>query len=723
MKITLDKLMGNTVPGLPPVGLPGYKKPELFGQSAPRGKHALFPLLAVTIALALTACGDPDGGPTNLPIGGTTPTVSTVTVSPADPSIAKGATQAFTAVVDGTNDPAQTVTWSVAGNARIATAFNGATLTVANDEIVTSLTVRATSTLDPTKFGTTTVTLVPFGTPTVTLVTVDPADPSIAKGGTQAFTAVVTGSNDPTQTVTWSVTGRTNPATTFVGTTLIVATDETATSLTVRATSTFDPTKSGITTVTVVAAGTPTVSSVTVSPASPNIAKGGTQAFTATVSGLNSPAQTVTWSVTGGVTGTGFSGTTLTVASNETATSLTVRATSTVDPTKSGTATVTVTGATPPPTPPSSTVHFVAAGYWFRSSLPYGPYGFATSSDGKTWTLQTSSFGSSYIRDVAHGKDGNGNGLWVAVGGGSFSDYGNGNGGKIATSSDGVTWTQQSHSFGSTNVDGINGVAYGKDSIGNGLWIAVGNNGKIATSNDGINWAVRATSFGSTDVNSVAYGKYATGNNVWVAVGDDGKIATSDNGTNWYPLKTDSFDTASIYDVAYGKDENGDGLWVAVGNSKWSSLITFSDFSRLATSKDVETWTQQKPDSFSGGLNERINSVAYGKDADGSGLWVAVGSSGELAVSKDGVKWDSKTSGFDIDTNSTTNTIANGIDSVAYGVDDNGNSLWVAVGGIDKPQLSTSKDGETWNRQTSLNNIGFTIAYINAVATDFEPLP
>ncbi|MDR2303348.1 MAG: Ig-like domain-containing protein [Treponema sp.] len=89
---------------------------------------------------------------------------------------------------------------------------------------------------------------------------------------------------------------------------------------------------------------TPIVSAVTVSPAVVSVAKGGTRQFIATVSGSNDPAQTVTWSVTGG-SGTGItSGGLLTVASGETAGTLIVTATSVVDTAKSGTAIVTVTG-------------------------------------------------------------------------------------------------------------------------------------------------------------------------------------------------------------------------------------------------------------------------------------------------------------------------------------------------------------------------------------------
>jgi hypothetical protein len=92
----------------------------------------------------------------------------------------------------------------------------------------------------------------------------------------------------------------------------------------------------------------PTVTDITVSPATATVAPGGTKQFTATVIGNNSPSTAVTWSVEGtgkkaGTTISNASGTAglLTVASDETAT-LTVKATSLADPEKSGTATVTV---------------------------------------------------------------------------------------------------------------------------------------------------------------------------------------------------------------------------------------------------------------------------------------------------------------------------------------------------------------------------------------------
>ena len=93
----------------------------------------------------------------------------------------------------------------------------------------------------------------------------------------------------------------------------------------------------------------PTVTSVSISPSSTSIDKGNGQQFTATVAGINSPSQDVTWSVENNTSeGTTISTTGyLTVDIYESATTITVRATSEADHTKSATATVTVPSFVP----------------------------------------------------------------------------------------------------------------------------------------------------------------------------------------------------------------------------------------------------------------------------------------------------------------------------------------------------------------------------------------
>jgi formylglycine-generating enzyme required for sulfatase activity len=184
----------------------------------------------------------------------------------------------------------------------------------------------------------------------VTSVTVTSSETSVAQGGILVFNVMVIGTGNTALTVDWTVSGG-GAGTTISPDTksrdigvLTVAAGETATSLTVTATSTADPTKYGTATVTVII---PIVESVTISPSTASVVRGGTRTFTATVTGVigtGTPAQTATWTVTGGGAETTISAAgTLAVAAGETADTLTITAVSTADPTKSGTATVTVT--------------------------------------------------------------------------------------------------------------------------------------------------------------------------------------------------------------------------------------------------------------------------------------------------------------------------------------------------------------------------------------------
>ena len=87
--------------------------------------------------------------------------------------------------------------------------------------------------------------------PIVTNVSVSPENATVEAGGTQQFTAAVSGTGDYKKGVTWSVSGNSSADTTINDGLLTVAEDETAASLTVTATSVGDRTKSDTATVTV----------------------------------------------------------------------------------------------------------------------------------------------------------------------------------------------------------------------------------------------------------------------------------------------------------------------------------------------------------------------------------------------------------------------------------------------------------------------------------------
>ncbi|MDR1813433.1 MAG: Ig-like domain-containing protein [Tannerella sp.] len=276
--------------------------------------------------------------------------ITNITVTP-NTAVYKGNTQQFSAAVTtaiSVPDDFKTVTWSISAHSSASTAIDAnGLLTVGADETATSLTVTATSTYttaSTTKTGSVTVSVLP---PAVTSVSVSPTTATVQCGATQQFTETVVAVGGASSTVTWSVTGGGAGTSIDASGLLTVALTETASSLTVTATSIFDPTKSATATVTLTPPP-PTVISVAVSPSPVTVQKGTTQQFSATVTAVGGAATTVTWSVSGGSAGTSIDATgLLTVAPTETASTLTVTATSTFDTGKSGTSTVTLTTAAP----------------------------------------------------------------------------------------------------------------------------------------------------------------------------------------------------------------------------------------------------------------------------------------------------------------------------------------------------------------------------------------
>ncbi|MCR4316742.1 MAG: Ig-like domain-containing protein [Planctomycetes bacterium] len=176
---------------------------------------------------------------------------------------------------------------------------------------------------------------------TVISIAVTPTTPSIATGATQQMVATATLSDSSTQDVTNSVTwssDQTSIATVGAGTGLVTG----VSAGTANITATHASSSVSGSTMAVVTA--PTLSSITVSPASANILVGATQAFTATGTYSDSSTQDLTSSVTWMSDNTSvasFSGATLT---GNAAGSVTVTATDTAS-SISGTASVTVSAS------------------------------------------------------------------------------------------------------------------------------------------------------------------------------------------------------------------------------------------------------------------------------------------------------------------------------------------------------------------------------------------
>ena len=170
--------------------------------SANKDHHLLYAILLAIPLLFASACG---GGGTG---GGTPPSTSTitsVTISCASTSAQVKGTDQCTASVLGTNNPSQSVSWSVdnvtGGNSTVGTISSSGLFTApAMVPSPTAITVAATSTADTTKSGSSSVT--------VTLsIAVSPTTTTVQLFHPQQFTATVAGVSNTA--VNWEVNGNT----------------------------------------------------------------------------------------------------------------------------------------------------------------------------------------------------------------------------------------------------------------------------------------------------------------------------------------------------------------------------------------------------------------------------------------------------------------------------------------------------------------------------------
>ena len=133
--------------------------------------------------------------------GGSSPTVSSVSVSPSSLSLDLNGTKTgtLTATVNGANNPSQSVTWS-SSNTNVATVSASGVVTA---KATGNATITATSQQDGTKSGTCTIT-VTDSTVHVSGVTLNKSSTSINKGSSETLTATVSPNNATVKTVTWT---------------------------------------------------------------------------------------------------------------------------------------------------------------------------------------------------------------------------------------------------------------------------------------------------------------------------------------------------------------------------------------------------------------------------------------------------------------------------------------------------------------------------------------
>src|ERR1700691_1335575 len=245
--------------------------------------------IAGSAAVSTAATNAASGGVTGSTIlTVTSATLVSIAVTPANPSIAKGTTEQFTATGTFSDNSTQNLTGSVTW-----TSQTGGVATIAAGGLATAVTT-GMSKIQAASVGITGSTTLTVTSATLVSVAVTPANPSIAKGKTEQFTATGTFSDNSTQNLTGSVTWTSQTTSVVTITAGGLATGVATGASQIQAAS---GAVDGSTNLTVTA---PTLVSIAVTPANPSIAKGKTEQFTATGTFSDSSTQnltsTATWS-------------------------------------------------------------------------------------------------------------------------------------------------------------------------------------------------------------------------------------------------------------------------------------------------------------------------------------------------------------------------------------------------------------------------------------------
>lgn len=184
------------------------------------------------------------------------PVVTSVTIAPVTNAngigniILQGGEVSLSATVNGENNPAQDVTWSISGQQSDGTSIDAnGRLTAAANEASTAIEVKATSVQDTTKSATVSIRAVSVDNIKITTTG------AVRPGSNVSLSADLTGTNldvDPAdfwgtyqlKNVNWTLEGNTSTATSISSAGYLrVGADEQATSLTVKAASLADGTK------------------------------------------------------------------------------------------------------------------------------------------------------------------------------------------------------------------------------------------------------------------------------------------------------------------------------------------------------------------------------------------------------------------------------------------------------------------------------------------------
>lgn len=183
------------------------------------------------------------------------PSVTSVAVSPSEATVSQGSELQLSAVVTTTGFANKAVKWTVesasgeSSTNKVTVSIDGLVKVPSDYDTSDTITIRATSIYDTTKYAEATITVASSTLPSITSVTVSAAGSAttIAASATLQMSATVVKTGNASEAVTWSLdTAAASDGFTISGTGLLTAPSSvTVEEVTVTATSVFDTTKKG----------------------------------------------------------------------------------------------------------------------------------------------------------------------------------------------------------------------------------------------------------------------------------------------------------------------------------------------------------------------------------------------------------------------------------------------------------------------------------------------
>jgi hypothetical protein len=202
--------------------------------------------------------------------------------------------------------------------------------------------------------------------------------------------------------------------------------------------------------------------------------------------------------------------------------------------------------------------------------------------------------------------------------------------------------------------------------FGNGKFIAGFGWAKMSISYNGIDWVPIKNPFETQTTSALAYG-----NGVFVAGSKFGALAYSNDGENWFLVNNTPFGKNDIINtICYGENK-------FIAGSGYINPYDYSYYVRMAYSVDGINWS-----AVSNTVFERLDSVFSIVYGDGKFI-SGGGSSGKMASSIDGIKWQS------------INVSGGTIFSLVYG---NGKFIFGNING----EIFYSPNGLTWEKSNNL---------------------